>query len=90
MMTIDVMMRMTIELPDNQIQGLARLCERERISQAEAIRRAVAKYLNERQSPAPLEASFGIWKDRDLDALDYEDKIRAEWGRRPLSSTRTS
>lgn len=74
-------MRTIVDLPDEQIDGLSRLCEREQISRAEAIRQAVQKYLSEQEEAPPLESFFGIWKDRDFDALEYEDKIRAEWDR---------
>jgi len=39
----DDVMRTIIELPDAQLESLSRLCRREKISRAEAIRRAVDK-----------------------------------------------
>ena len=46
MMTFcDDVMRTIVEIPESQLKGLSRLCRRERISRAEAIRRAVAKLL---------------------------------------------
>ncbi len=41
----DDAMRTIVDLPDEQVEALAELCEREKISRAEAIRRAVAAML---------------------------------------------
>jgi len=41
-------MRTIIDLPEDQLEGLAAVCEREKASRAEVIRRAVALYLASR------------------------------------------
>jgi len=73
-------MRTIIELPDEHIQRLASLGERERLSRAELVRRAVAEFLD-RHATANMQNAFGIWKDRATDALRYQDRIRDEWER---------
>lgn len=83
MMTL---MRTIIELTDEQIEGLRRLCEREGISRAEAVRRGVELLLREKDARieerrAALDAAFGMWKDRDIDGVEYQRKLRAEWDR---------
>ncbi len=79
-------MRTIIDIPDEQIQGLSELCERESISRAEAIRQAVHIMLaqkNRKNQTQSLSAFFGMWKDRDDigDAVDYQQALRAEWDR---------
>lgn len=79
-------MRTIIELTDEQIEGLRRLCEREGISRAEAVRRGVELLLREKDARieerrAALDAAFGMWKDRDIDGVEYQRKLRAEWDR---------
>jgi hypothetical protein len=82
----DDAMRTIIELTDGQLAALAELCEREKISRAEAIRRAVDALLcreSERTSQrrTAIEAAFGMWKDRGIDAETYLATLRAEWDR---------
>lgn len=82
----DDAMRTIIDLTDEQLAALKRLCEREKISRAEAVRRAVDKLLQEQESAtadrkADLDAVFGAWKHRNIDGLEYQRKIRSEWER---------
>jgi len=59
----DIILRTTVDLPEEQIRKLTLLCRCERISRAEAIRRAVAGYL--RVSPASdLGSFFGVSRSR--------------------------
>jgi len=79
-------MRTIVDIPDEQLQQLQRLCERDGISRAEAVRRSVALYVAEEQKKRKrfedaLNAVFGLWKDMDIDAVEYQRKIRAEWDR---------
>ena len=71
-------MRTIIELPEEQLRQLADVCRREGVSRAEVIRRAVADYLNA-QHLRDRDDAFGIWRDRDLDGLRYERRLRREW-----------
>lgn len=79
-------MRTIIDLPEEQLQSLAVLCEREGISRAEAIRRAVSTMLKNTEATKKdeaLKAVFGMWKDREDigDSVEYQRKLRAEWDR---------
>lgn len=69
-------MRAIVDLPDDQIQRLAALCRREGISRAEAVRRAVAEYLNAR---SVNEDAYGLWRSREIDGVEYERRLRREW-----------
>ena len=81
MMTLsDDVMRTIVELPESQLKGLSSLCRRERISRAEAIRRAVARMLDDQQPLADgLSGAFGIWKDRSTNARKRLRQLREEW-----------
>lgn len=84
-------MRALVDIPDNQIETLAELCDAQGISRAEAIRRAIAGYLEQQKGEA-VEA-FGLWaSSRDAantdpaessaekqDGLAYQEKMRSEW-----------
>jgi hypothetical protein len=82
-------MRTIIELPAAQIDALDALCRRERISRAEAIRQAVAAHLG-RASALARASAFGLWRDRGIDALTYEQQLREEWERPAVTKTRKS
>ena len=71
-------MRTIVDLPEEQTAGLAALCEQERISRAEAVRRAVADYLKVRHA-TERGAFFGMWEDSGIDGLEYERSLRDEW-----------
>ena len=77
-------MRTIVDLTDEQVRELAQLCAREKISRAEAIRRAVDALLRDRERrraerKAALDAAFGMWKDRGIDTDTYLAEIRFEW-----------
>ena len=71
-------MRTIVDLPDEQIASLAHVCRREGMSRTEAVRRAVAAYLDAKQLTERDEL-FGLWRDRELDGLAYERTLRDEW-----------
>jgi hypothetical protein len=76
--------RTIIDLTDDQIEWLAKVCARDGISRAEAIRRALTAE-RERDDKSNFEenmaAVFGMWKDRGIDSLEYERALREEWER---------
>lgn len=71
-------MRTIIELPDEQVRQLADVCRRDGVSRAEVIRRAVANYLSARHV-GDRDDAFGLWRDRNVDGLRYERRLRREW-----------
>jgi hypothetical protein len=78
----DVIMRTIIDVPGEQLQALDAICKRDKISRAEAIRRAVAEMVS-RQRGSGGERAFGIWRDRPETGLEYQERIRSEWDHRP-------
>ena len=74
-----VIMRTIIDLPDYQVAALAELCEREKISRAEAVRRALDAMLTEKQAHI-RESAFGAWAPRG-DSRAAVDMLREEWSR---------
>lgn len=74
----DDVMRTIVELPEQQLKALADVCEREGISRAEAVRRAVQAFVDG-QRPGDAPAAFGCWRRRRIRGLAYERRLRAEW-----------
>ena len=82
----DDAMRTIIELPEPQIRALAAYCAREKVSRAEAIRRAVNELLTKSEhersdDEAAFKAAFGLWKDRGIDTDTHLAELRSEWDR---------
>lgn len=73
-------MRTIIQIPDAFAKLLSEICRREKISRAEAIRRAIAQYTKEFVSQEVKDNSaFGMWKNRKIDSLAFERSVRKEW-----------
>jgi len=47
------------------------------LSRAEAIRQAIASYI-ESNKPGAVDA-FGLWKNRNVDWLAYQEQARSKW-----------
>lgn len=73
----DVIMRTIVDLPEEQVKGLADLCKRQKISRAEAVRRALARMLQE-EGLASRERAFGAWKKK-RNSRALIEKLRREW-----------
>lgn len=80
-------MRRLVDIPDNLLAELTAFAHKEGISRAELMRRALDAYvstLKQKQDMAEqdtLEAVRGLWKDRDIDGVDYQRQLREEWDR---------
>ena len=72
-------MRAIVEIPPQELRDLTALSKEERISRAEAIRRAVGQYLRAWKAAHGAKAAFGVWKSRKVTGLQYEDHVRGEW-----------
>jgi hypothetical protein len=66
-----------VEIPAEQLDRLSEICRREKISRAEAIRRAIHIYT--KQLTLRGREAFGLWKGRAKDGREYEDHLRGEW-----------
>ncbi len=73
-------MRTLVDIPESMLEQIDDLAKHEKISRAEAVRRAITEYIGKRAQHNP-KAAFGIWKLRKINALVYEDKLRKEWKR---------
>jgi metal-responsive CopG/Arc/MetJ family transcriptional regulator len=73
-------MRTLVDIPDDQIEQLNKLAEREKVSRASLVRQAVADLLaSKRQSnDDAIAAAFGIRPDME-DGLAYQERLRSEW-----------
>jgi hypothetical protein len=76
----DIAVRTIVDLPQEQIRKLTLFCRREKISRAEAVRRAVDRFL--RGSPASdLRSFFGASRTRGK-ISKHVARLRQEWTKR--------
>lgn len=71
------MARILVDLPQPCVDELNAIAAAEKLPRAEVVRRAVAAYI-EHHRPAATDA-FGIWKNRGVDGVQYQEDLRAEW-----------
>ena len=71
-------MRILTDIGDNQLQALDNLAKQAKISRAALIRHAVDDLLMKHRQEKENDA-FGLWGDKSLDGLAYQEKLRSEW-----------
>ncbi len=75
-------MRTLVDIPERDLEALNRMSKAENVSRAELVRRAITLYLTPRKRDnSGLRKAFGLWKDRNEDALEYQERMRREWDR---------
>lgn len=79
------MSRTLVDIPDNLLEHVTALAKRQDISRAELVRRALELYIESiAENPPernPIEATRGLWKDRCVDGVEYQRRLREEWER---------
>ena len=71
-------MRTIVDLQEEQLGALARLCGEQKISRAEAVRRAVDRLIKE-SATNRKDVGFGSWKHKHIESRKYVEKLRNEW-----------
>ena len=77
--------RTLVDIPAEELQRLTALSKERKVSRAHLVRCAVSQYLAEEEGKETrkdtLDELFGIWKDRNIDGLAYQEMMRKEWDR---------
>lgn len=71
-------MRTLVDIGDPEVKALDRLAQREKSSRAALIRKAINDFLARNNADIEAEA-FGLWGDRKIDGLAYQENMRSEW-----------
>lgn len=71
-------MRTLVDIDEPQIRRLDALAKEQKRSRAALIRQAIADYLRKRHAEEEADA-FGLWGERKVDGLAYQEKVRNEW-----------
>jgi metal-responsive CopG/Arc/MetJ family transcriptional regulator len=71
------MPRTIIDIPDEQLREIDRVCRALKISRAEAVRRGATAFLERNQTVE--ENGYGLWRESAVDAKGLLESIRAKW-----------
>jgi metal-responsive CopG/Arc/MetJ family transcriptional regulator len=71
-------LRTLVDIPAEDLELLNSVVKRLDISRAEFVRRAISTSLEPHRNDSGAEA-FGIWRDRPVDGLEYQERMREEW-----------
>ena len=71
-------MRTLVDIPAEDLDLVNGIAKKLDISRAELVRRAISFYLEPHRSD-PAAGAFGIWRERPVDGLEYQERIRGEW-----------
>ena len=69
--------RILVDISQNYLDDLGAMARAEKLPRAEIIRKAIASYVEQNRSVTA--DAFGIWKDRQVDGLEYQETMRSEW-----------
>ncbi|AFQ50913.1 ribbon-helix-helix protein, CopG family [Burkholderia cepacia] len=72
------MSRILIDLSNGQLDELAAIVETEQRPRAAIIRDAIDAYIAQHKR-SHADNVFGLWKDRVVDGLTYQEALRSEW-----------
>ena len=71
-------MRALIDIEEQQIERLDEIARRQKKSRAALIRHAVREYLDAHAIES-ADSAFGLWGERKVDGLEYQERVRSEW-----------
>ncbi|CAB3746857.1 CopG family transcriptional regulator [Burkholderia puraquae] len=70
--------RILVDLSDGQLDELAVIVETQHRPRAAIIRDAIDAYIALHKH-RHADDVFGLWKDRKVDGLAYQEELRSEW-----------
>ncbi len=80
------MVRTLITIPEEDKQWLKNYSRSHHVSMAQIIRMAINEFKKRKKNDKndfhkALEATFGMWKDKNIDSVEYVRQLRSEWDR---------
>ncbi|WP_160005196.1 ribbon-helix-helix protein, CopG family [Rhizobium sp. 18055] len=71
-------MRTLVDIGEDDLKALDTIAATENVSRASLIRKAVSVFLDQ-NSLSERRQAFGLWGDRKVDGLAYQEEMRGEW-----------
>ncbi|ACL63303.1 ribbon-helix-helix protein, CopG family [Methylobacterium nodulans] len=69
----------TIEILPEQAEALDQIAAREHTSRDALVRTLIADFVAQHAPKPDIQSFFGIWRERGVDGLEYQERLRAEW-----------
>jgi hypothetical protein len=77
------MPRLSVNFPESCIDAPDAIAQAEGLSRAQVVRKAILLYLEQRRCANG--DAFGIWKERPVDGVAYQEAMRSAWQASVLS-----
>ena len=71
--------KIIIDIPDTMLNKLNMAGKKQKCSRSAIIREAISAFLGRNSPYEDLNESFGLWKEKKQDGLDYQEQLREEW-----------
>jgi len=71
--------KLLLSLPNAQIDALKRIAAQKNKPRTEIIREAIQAYITQHEFASTQQDVFGLWRERQTDGLDYQERLRSEW-----------
>lgn len=71
-------MRILVDVGEDDLRALDVIAAAKNVSRASLIRKAVSELIAQ-DAPCDRSEAFGLWGDRKVDGLAYQEAIRDEW-----------
>jgi len=70
-----------LRLSDKQMNELDFIVKAQKKTRTEVIIEAIEAYVSRQKldEKENKQTVFGLWKDRDIDGLEYQERMRSEW-----------
>lgn len=71
-------MRTLVDIGEDDLKALDTIAATDNVSRASLIRKAISVFLDQ-NSLVERRQAFGLWGDRKVDGLAYQEEMRGEW-----------
>jgi metal-responsive CopG/Arc/MetJ family transcriptional regulator len=79
------MVRALITFKEEQLKKIDRLARKNKQSRAQVVREAIDRYVSQKEKEPTwkeiVAKCAGMWKHKNIDGLEYTNKLREEWER---------
>jgi len=79
------MVRALITFNEEQLKKLDRLARKNKQSRAQVVREAIDHYVTQKEKEPTwkeiVAKCAGMWKDKNIDSVEYVRQLRSEWDR---------
>jgi len=68
-----------LRLSSRQMEALDLFVSVENKTRTDVIRNAIDFYIEKKKECGDKRSTFGLWKEKNIDGIEYQERIRSEW-----------